>query len=69
MNNIYIIHFGMGQKAMKAYECPLPVTTIYIYIVHGIVIHKLQLILLQRYYTLMKYFIMKETRTKQNKIR
>ena len=25
MNNIYIIHFGMGQKAMKAYECPLPV--------------------------------------------
>ena len=25
MNNIiYIIHFGMGQKAMKAYECPLP---------------------------------------------
>ena len=24
MNNIYIIHFGMGQKAIKAYECPLP---------------------------------------------
>ena len=26
MNNIYIIHFGMGQKAIKAYECPLTVT-------------------------------------------
>ena len=23
MNKIYIIHFGMGQKAIEAYECPL----------------------------------------------
>ena len=39
MNKIYMIHFEMGQKAITAYECPLPVITIYIYIVHGIVTH------------------------------
>ena len=35
MNNIYIIHFGMGQKAMKAYECPLPdlSSIMYMYII------------------------------------
>ena len=66
MNNIYIIYFGMGQKAIIAYECPLPVITNYIYIVHGIVIHILQLILLQRYlYNNEVFFIMKETRTKK----
>jgi uncharacterized protein YhbP (UPF0306 family) len=44
MNNIYTIHFGIRQKAMKAYVCHVPVKTINIYTVHGLNMRKVHLV-------------------------
>jgi hypothetical protein len=58
--------FGIGQKAMKAYECPVPVKTIYIYTVHGIIMHKIHLVenIYQRHFQ--KICILQLINTKPN---